>query len=82
LPWVEVVLGALLVAQVGGRWTSSAAAVVLGGFTVAIAAQVARGNPAPCACFGSASRGRPVSGRTLVRNVLLVALAVVGAVVQ
>jgi uncharacterized membrane protein YphA (DoxX/SURF4 family) len=82
LPWIEVVLGALLVAQVGGRWTSTVAAFVLSGFTVAVAAQVAGGNPAPCACFGSGASHAPVSTRTLIRNFVLVALAAVGALVQ
>lgn len=77
LPWVEVVLGALLVADVGGRATSLAALVLLGGFTVLVAAQVARGRRVPCACFGQLSR-RPIGPGTVVRNVVLVALAAVG----
>jgi uncharacterized membrane protein YphA (DoxX/SURF4 family) len=81
LPWLEVVLGALLVAQVGGRLTSLAAAALLAGFTAAVAAHVVRRDDVPCACFGALSSA-PVSGRTLARNVVLVALAAVGALVQ
>ncbi|MEY2567031.1 MAG: hypothetical protein QOE35_1560 [Actinomycetota bacterium] len=81
LPWLEVALGALLVAQAGGRWTSMAATALLAGFTAAIAAHVARHDDVPCACFGALSSA-PVSGRTIVRNAVLVALAAVGALVQ
>jgi uncharacterized membrane protein YphA (DoxX/SURF4 family) len=81
LPWLEVVLGALLVAQIGGRLTALAAAALLAGFTAAVAAHVARHDEVPCACFGALSSA-PVSGRTLARNVVLVALAAVGALVQ
>ena len=81
LPWVEVVLGALLVAQFGGRVTALAALVLLVAFTAAVARHVSRGDDVPCACFGALSAA-PVSGRTLTRNAVLVALAVVGVLVQ
>jgi hypothetical protein len=81
LPWVEVVLGALLVAQFGARTTALAALVLLVAFTAAVARRVARHDDVPCACFGALSAA-PVSGRTLARNVVLVALAVVGVLVQ
>jgi uncharacterized membrane protein YphA (DoxX/SURF4 family) len=82
LPWAEVVLGALLVAQIGGRWTAAAASAVLVAFTAAVGAQLAGGDPVPCACFGAGASHAPVSGRTIVRNLVLVALAVTGAIVQ
>jgi uncharacterized membrane protein YphA (DoxX/SURF4 family) len=82
LATAEVVLGALLIAQVGGRVTSTVAAALLGAFTVAVTVHVARGDAVPCACFGSRSGGAPVSGRTVARNAVLLALAVVGALVQ
>jgi uncharacterized membrane protein YphA (DoxX/SURF4 family) len=78
LPWVEVALGALLVADVGGRTTSLAALVLLVGFTVLVAGQVLRGRRVPCACFGQFSR-KPMGPGAVVRNVVLVALAAVGA---
>jgi uncharacterized membrane protein YphA (DoxX/SURF4 family) len=81
LPWLEVILGALLVAQFGGRWTSVVAAALLTAFTVAVAARVARHDDVPCACFGALSAA-PVSSRTVARNLVLVALAAVGALVQ
>ena len=79
---LEVVLGALLVAQAGGRATSAVAVVLLAAFTAAVALHVVRGDAVPCACFGARSGGAPVSGRTVVRNLVLIALAVVGAVAR
>jgi uncharacterized membrane protein YphA (DoxX/SURF4 family) len=81
LPWLEVVVGALLVAQFGGRLTALAALVLLVAFTAVVAARVARRDDAPCACFGALSTA-PVTGRTVARNLVLVTLAAVGALVQ
>lgn len=77
LPWVEVGLGALLVADVGGRATAAAALALLVAFTVAVAVQVRGGRRVACACFGQLSRG-PVGPATIVRNLALVAVAAVG----
>src|SRR5687767_14914168 len=78
LPWFEVALGAALVAGVGGRWTAVPAVLLLAAFTAVVARRLRAGDPAPCGCFGELSK-QPVSYRTLVRNVALVLLAVVGA---
>jgi hypothetical protein len=81
LPWLEVVLGALLVAQFGGRATAVAALVLLVAFTAVVAQRVARHDEAPCACFGALSTA-PVTSNTVARNLVLVALAAVGSLVQ
>ena len=81
LPWLEVVTGALLVAQFGGRATALAALVLLVAFTVVVAQRVARHDETPCACFGALSTA-PISSRTVARNLVLVALAAVGVLVQ
>ena len=78
LPWVELVLGGLLVARVGGRWTAAAAAGLLAVFLVVVWRRVAAGDETPCACFGRASTA-PMTVRTVARNAVLVGLAVVGA---
>lgn len=78
LPWVEVVLGAVLLAGVGLPWTAMAAAGLLSGFTAAVAVRLRRGEAVPCGCFGETSP-EPVGPDTVLRNVLLVALALVGA---
>ena len=77
VPWAELVLGVLLVAQVGAPWTAGAALALLLCFTGVVAVRVARAEKVPCGCFGDAST-KPVSGRTLVRNLVLCALALVG----
>lgn len=78
LPWAEVVLGALLTSGVGLPWTSLAAAAALAGFTVLVAARVRRGDAVPCGCFGETSPA-PVGRDTVLRNLLLVILAVTAA---
>ena len=79
LPWVELVLGGLLMAQVGGRWTSAGASVLFAVFTVAVALRLRATERAPCGCFGETSP-EPVGVDTLVRNILLTAMAALGAV--
>jgi uncharacterized membrane protein YphA (DoxX/SURF4 family) len=74
LPWVEIVLGALLVAQLGVPWVPLASLGLLGMFTGAVVAHVARHDAVPCNCFGTASI-RPVTWATVGRNAVLIALA-------
>jgi methylamine utilization protein MauE len=81
LPWVELVLGALLVVQVGGRWTATAALLLLTVFLVVVWRRVRRGDDTPCACFGQVSRA-PVSYRTVARNAVLVVVALAGVVAR
>lgn len=79
LPWLELVLGGLLMAQVGGRWTAAATGVLFAVFTVAVALRLRSAERVPCGCFGETSP-EPVGADTLVRNVVLTAMAAVGAV--
>ena len=78
VPWVELALGALLLAGFGLPWTALAAVALLGMFTVAVAVNLARGRHPPCACFGSLSR-RPLGPAVVVRNLILLTLAIVAA---
>ena len=78
VPVAELVIGALLVPGVGGRATALAAAGLLAAFTVLVVLKVATGDRTPCACFGSMSAD-PVGPWTVIRNVVLLALAVVAA---
>jgi uncharacterized membrane protein YphA (DoxX/SURF4 family) len=81
LPAAEIGLGALLVAQLGGRWVPLAALILLLAFTAAIVRQLVRGQAVPCACFGELS-ARPVDRLTVARNLALAMLALVAVVVR
>lgn len=78
LPWGEVVLGALLVAGIGLPWTALLAAGLLTAFAVVIGIRVRRGDALPCGCFGETSP-QPVGFDTVLRNVLLIILALMAA---
>lgn len=77
VPGVELTLGALLAAGVGGRWPAVPAAALFAVFTVVVLRRIRAGDTTPCGCFGELSR-RPVGVGALLRNVGLLALAVVG----
>jgi uncharacterized membrane protein YphA (DoxX/SURF4 family) len=76
LPGVELVLGALLVAGIAAPVPAVLAAVLLLGFSVAIARQLVDGRHPPCACFGAWSQ-RPLGEGHLLRNAALILVAVV-----
>ena len=78
LPWIEIVLGAVLMAQISPVFFGAVAGVLLVVFTIALVRVVLRGEATPCMCFGSASRTN-VSWRHVVRNLGLIALAMVTA---
>ena len=79
VPWVELVLGALLVVGVVRPLVAIATAVLLAAFTALLSARLARGERPPCACFGRLST-RPISWWSVARNLVLIALAVTIAV--
>jgi hypothetical protein len=80
VPWVEVVLGALLAAGVARSVAGWVAAALLGAFTVLIAVRLAQGRRPPCACLGRFA-DRPIGPGSLLRNAVLIVLAVVAALV-
>jgi uncharacterized membrane protein YphA (DoxX/SURF4 family) len=79
VPWVEIVIGAVLAVQLLEPWAAIAAALMLVAFTVVIGLRLLDGSRPPCACFGSRSK-RPLGAYHLLRNVGLLLLAVVAAV--
>jgi hypothetical protein len=74
LPYVELALGALLVAGVQQRLVAGVAAILLIGFTVKLVALLRHDRRPPCACFGARS-ARPIGRSSIVRNLVLLALA-------
>ncbi len=72
-PVIELALGAGLIT--GLRLMPQAAIGLLLIYTGVLLLQISREDAAPCACFGRAAT--PITGRTLARNGLLLALAAV-----
>jgi hypothetical protein len=71
IPVVEVVTAVTLVASPYDAAPAWFAAFLLLAFT----AVLLRNQGAPCNCFGSLSRA-PITGRTIVRNAIFIALAI------
>jgi uncharacterized membrane protein YphA (DoxX/SURF4 family) len=78
VPYIELALGALLMVQVQRPAMAWVAVVVLLAFSTVLARQLSRGLHPPCACFGSLS-ARPIGASMLVRNGVLLAVALVAA---
>ena len=76
LPATEVATAILLVVdpRVGGQ----CAVALLAAFTTLIAGRLLAGHREACGCFGGWSQ-RPLSWRSLVRNIGLIALGVIAA---
>ena len=73
LPWVELLLGALLMV---GRWTRTAATAIsllLAGFFTLLVWAFANHMDISCGCFGPT--GDPISWRTLLRDGALLAVS-------
>ena len=74
VPWVEIGVGALLIAQAVPPWPAVAALAMLVGFTALIVNSLAHGRRPPCACFGAWS-AKPIGPAHLARNAALIVLA-------
>ena len=79
LPWIELVLGVVLVAGVWLRYTSIVAASLLGLFLVLMFSAYIRGLGIACACFGPDEMIGPL---TLARDSLLAAAAITLALLE
>jgi hypothetical protein len=79
VPWVEIVLGGLLIAQVARPWPAVVAVAMLVAFTGLILVRLRDGERPPCACFGAWS-AKPLGAGHVVRNVAFLALGVVAIV--
>jgi len=79
VPWTEIVVGALLCAQIARPVLASIAVVMLVAFSALLARRLAQGEHPPCGCFGSWS-AKPLSWKHLARNAALIAVAVTAIV--
>ena len=75
LLWVELVTGALLVAQAARPVPALVALALMLAFTVLIVRRLAAGEHPPCACFGAWS-ARPLGWWHVARNLALIGLSV------
>lgn len=79
VPFVELLLGALLLVQFQRHAVAWAAVGLFVLFTALIALRLAQGQRPPCACFGSLNV-RPIGPGHLARNAAFITLAVLAAV--
>ena len=79
VPYIELVVGGLLIAGVQEMPVRIAAIVLLGSFTVLLIARLAAGERPPCACFSFRST-RPIGWSNVTRNAGLLALLVASIV--
>lgn len=79
VPVVEIALGSLVLFDVARRPLAWAVAALLAAFTVVLARPLVRGQHPVCACFGAWS-AKPIGPGSVVRNLVLIALAVLAAV--
>ena len=80
VPWVEFAVGVALLGQVAPRFSYLAAVLLLVAFTTLIISKLLRGQHPQCACFGRRSI-KPIGWSNVTRNISLIALVVVAAVV-
>jgi peroxiredoxin/uncharacterized membrane protein YphA (DoxX/SURF4 family) len=74
VPVVEVAVAALLVPAATAEAAAIAAFLLLAAFTLGVGANLARGRAPACGCFGAVS-SQPIGPATIVRNLVLMALA-------
>ena len=74
LPWIELISGVLLIVGIRTRSAAAILAALLAVFTLAIAMTLARGVPIGCGCFHTIED--PISWKTLVRDLIWLAMAI------
>jgi uncharacterized membrane protein YphA (DoxX/SURF4 family) len=77
LPWLELAIGVLLLIGVWLRYVSILAAAILGVFFAIMLLSFGKGMGIDCGCFGV---GEPLTAKTLARDGLLLAAALMLAV--
>ena len=75
VPWLEIVIGALLCAQIARVPVALAAAALLIAFTALLLIRLAQGEHPACACFGTWS-ATPLGWSHVARNIALIGIAV------
>jgi uncharacterized membrane protein YphA (DoxX/SURF4 family) len=78
VPYLEALLGALLLVQFQRQIVAWCAVALLTAFTVLLVVRLAQGRRPPCACFGSLTP-KPIGIASVARNVVFIAVAVLAA---
>ncbi|MBI4885303.1 MAG: hypothetical protein HY826_14745 [Actinobacteria bacterium] len=78
VPIIEIAVGAVLLVQWQRHLLAWVAVALFATFSALLALRLAHGQRPPCACFGSFST-RPIGVGHIVRNVVLIAAAVLAA---
>ena len=78
MPYVELSVGALLIAQLARRPVAVVAGLLLIAFTTLLVVRLLQGRRPPCACFG-AWTANPIGWSNVARNAAFIALALVVA---
>jgi hypothetical protein len=76
VPFVEAVVGALLVTQLVRRIVAVVAAAMLLAFSVLLVTRLRQGRRPPCACFGALT-AKPIGWSNVARNAVFLGVAVV-----
>ncbi|HET9896628.1 MAG TPA: MauE/DoxX family redox-associated membrane protein [Streptosporangiaceae bacterium] len=76
IPVLEAAVTVLLIVPSAVPWAFGAGAVLLTGFTVVTASEVAKGHEIRCRCFGAS--GGQLGPAQVARNLVLLALAIAG----
>jgi uncharacterized membrane protein YphA (DoxX/SURF4 family) len=79
VPYIELIVGGLLIAGLQEKSVRIAAIILLGSFTALLIARLAAGERPPCACFSFRST-RPIGWSNVTRNAGLLALLVASIV--
>jgi uncharacterized membrane protein YphA (DoxX/SURF4 family) len=79
VPFAELAVGAMLVAQLARRWAAVVAGVMLVAFTALLIVRLSQGRRPPCACFGALT-SKPISWANVVRNAVFLVVAAVVAI--
>lgn len=74
VPWLEIVIGALLCAQIARVPMALAAAALLVAFTALLLMRLVHGEHPVCSCFGT-WRATPLGWRHVARNIALIGIA-------
>jgi uncharacterized membrane protein YphA (DoxX/SURF4 family) len=79
VPYIELIVGGLLIAGLQEKPVRIAAIILLSSFTALLVTRLAAGERPPCACFSFRST-RPISWSNVTRNAGLLALLVASIV--